>query len=357
MCPAGDDSQKPQSELARLRGEIEECERFVALCERIKHLEQLEERNSLAIKKQKLQAQIAESEKQIESVANELRRNELALGSTERPMGAAEQEDLKQSIRFAKTRVRTLQIFVDDGIQQIRRIDEDMQNNAKTLQDLYVQLEQEMASKGLHPNTVNARLRELLERKTLIAAVKRANATPRTAMRNDPSIANTVTHADGTPLDEEQFFHCFINDLQLVKKSIEIVSADLSPQRSGQIMPLLANLVAAGKNVTVYTRPPNDLSEAAKQQSQSIITIAHKMRVTVKQQSDIPLGAAIIDAHICWEGGINILGDNTPGKTMRRIVGGIKTRELRRFLFEQHGSQKDQPNRWLGREYRRPGGA
>jgi hypothetical protein len=350
MCPTNDESQKPQSELARLRSEIEECERFVALCERIKHLEQLEERNSLTIKKQKLQAQIAESQKQLESVENDIRRNELTLNCTDRPMGAAEQEDLKQSIRFAKTRVRTLQIFVDDGIQHIRRIDEDRQNNAKLLQDLYVQLEQEMASKGLHPNTVNANLRELLERKKLIAEVKRANATPRTAMLNDPtSSKHTSAAADGSPLDEEQFFQCFINDLQLVKKNIEIVSADLSPQRAGRIMPLLANLVAAGKNVTVYTRPPNDLTDLVKQQAQSIITIAHKMRVTVKQQSDIPLGAAIIDGYICWEGGINILGDNTPGKTMRRIVGGIKARELRRFLFEQRG----QTDRFTGR---RPGG-
>ena len=102
-------------------------------------------------------------------------------------------------------------------------------------------------------------------------------------------------------------------------------------------MPILASLVAAGKNVIVYTQPPNDLPESAKQESQSIISVAHRMRVTVMQQSGLHMGAAVIDGYICWEGGINILGTNQPGQTMRRIVGGIKARELRQFLFENKG--------------------
>ena len=335
MCPAENDEQPLTSALAKLRFEIKECEKFVALCESIKRLEKLQDNGSLAHKKSLLESKRVNFLTQLQGVLADVARYESMLNVT-KPMGMEEREHLEQLIRSGKTRARSLQIVADEATQEIAQIEQDAANNEKLAEELYAQLDEAMQSGNMHPNTVHERLESLRKEKDELSEAKRANIPRRADAQNNTNqpAPNHITPAEGVPINEQEFFKSFLHDLSSAEKSVEIISPCLSKSRAHELMPILLKLAATGKNIILHTLASNDLDSTMKTESQEIITIAHRSRITVFQRSNIEQNGAIIDGAITWEGNVNILGPSVNGTLMRRAVGSQNARELRRFLLE-----------------------
>lgn len=335
MCPTEDNDPPATSALAKLRLEIKQCEAFIALCDKIKQLERREERNELPLRKAAIETKRSEFLAQLQDVLHEVQRYELLLRATDRRIGVEEREHLEQLIKSGRTRAKSLQIFADEATEQIRRIDEEAANNARLAGELYAELESQMLSAALHPNTAQTRVAELRREKDLLTEAIRANRPkPATdSLRSEEKGHAVIMPLDGVPVKESDFLRYLSHDLENAGRSVEIMSPFMDGQRAAELMPKLLKLAAEGRNIMLHTRPADEQSEVIASECQQIITAAHRSRITVFQRSGMGHNAVIIDNNIAWEGTVNILGPALPQATMRRVVGSANARELRRFVL------------------------
>jgi hypothetical protein len=328
----GRDDPPAKTELAKLREEIRRCEAFLALCDRIKELERLDETNALCLSLAKLETQRAQFLVGLQQSKQAVERDEDLLRSGGHAAGAL--QALKDRIHSGRVRSSSLELNAEEVLKQIELTQAQLQNNPTLLRELYEELEHHM-QQGFHPNTVTERLASLRELKTQLNAAVRANFPLKAEEQKiSPRSEEKRRPPNEVPVTQTEFFTFLAEDLIAAKKSVEILSPFIALERSRQILPMLARLVADGCNVMVRTRPSQEHDEEMKEEAMQVIADSHRLRITVIQQSGLRNNVAIIDGHTCWEGDVNILGPSEEGKTMRRIVGSSKVRELRRFLSE-----------------------
>lgn len=334
MSTVNAENQPNKSPLAKYQAEIQKCEHFMALCERIKLLEKAESENAQGARRAKLENQRAQSMHGIDLVTQEIQQMEDALAGKGRKLALNEEDDLVMHIRLAKSRLASMRTLINEATASLARIDQEIANNADLLQKSYEQLEQYMEQDGLHPNSVAKRLADLREQKELLSEAIKANRPIRpdenNRSANDPN--QFFISPKGLAISEKEFYKYFIEDLRSAQRSVEIVSPILCEARAMMIMPLLGQLAQRGLNVMIITKPVEVQIEQFKQETINMIAEAHKAMVTVIQRKDLENSAAIIDDSVCWEGDVLILGPIDASKTMRRANSAANAREMRHFV-------------------------
>lgn len=321
--------------IAELRAQIKLCEEFISLCTRIKKLEKLQN-VQLPTKRAKLEIACAEVSSQLQVVTNELHNLEGVLNNRNRPMGATEQEELKELIKTARIRVGSLELFGSESTQQIQRIDEDMSKNALELDHLYPRLEEAILTNGFDPNTVEETVAELRGKRTILSdAIREEISSRRSQGKKTEQQEKQQQVIEGSPIFEAAFYEALVADLAQAQTSVELVCPQVTMARVQQIMPYLGQLAAAGRNVVIYIPPPDARDPDSKAVTQRIVVYAHQLLITVVQRDGIQYNAAVIDNVICWEGTISILGTSQPKDSMRRTEASSHVRELRHFLFHE----------------------
>jgi hypothetical protein len=328
-------------DLAALRDEIQQCETFLSLCERIRKLEKLEESNALPMKIRKLQEHMSHNAREMEVASKNVQHNEAALNSKDRPIGSAEQEERGLTIRMDKARIRTLQINTEETTKQIKLIEQEIQYNSQALEQSYEQLERAMQTDGLHPNTVSERLANLRSQEEKFRLERKANIALRNTQKHNESAAREAgnrsdprgrANVTEPSIPEAEFRQKLIDDLRSAKKSVVIMSKFLSVEQAAKIMPELIKLAAQRMNILIYTAPPEEHTELMKLEALSVITTAHRAHITVILRTAIDNSGVIIDDYIAWEGDCYVLGPPQPQSTMRRTTGGQNARQLRNYI-------------------------
>jgi hypothetical protein len=311
--------------LTKIRAEIKQCEELIALCERIKQLEKLQD-GRLEAKKRRLEEDIVELIKQKQLTSVQIQRFEESVNSRDRIVSAFEVSQVQEQLKTAHIRNGILTENIGNLSKEVERIDSDLYRNDSELQGLYAMLEQFMAE-GFDPNTINDRLSELkTEKEKLTESVR--------SIRQGNQTENRFA-ADGTPVGEAQFIECLMIDLADAKKSIEVVSQQVNVNRASTLMNDLARFASEGKSVSLYTSPIEEQTQSAASQFQKFIVNAFKQRISLVQRSGLEYNAVIIDKRISWEGTVNVLGDSGPNATMKRMSTSAHIRELRYYLFDR----------------------
>ncbi len=321
--------------LKKLRGQIRQCEEFIALCERIKHLEKLQD-GRLESKKIKIETERSEVLNQLHLVCGELERLEESLNNQVRLIGAFEEDQLKALMKTARVRIGSLRLSVDNLTKQIESIDDEIRNTAQQLQAMYPVLEDYIVADGFDPDTIEEKLAELrLEKESLTEAMKADVSTRATPDQRQQNRTEKQPPGDGISVHETEFYEGLLDDFAKAKSSVEIVSPYLTTQRTREMMVELARLAEKALNVVVYTSPPDEQNADIQSDFRNIIIDAHRLRISFVQRSGLQYNVAIIDNVICWEGSISILGSSRQQDTMRRTVASSYVRELRHFLFNE----------------------
>ncbi|MBY0551010.1 MAG: hypothetical protein K2W95_27275 [Candidatus Obscuribacterales bacterium] len=327
--------------LSRLRDQIKQCEEFIALCERIKQLEKLQEAPLIA-KKQKLEMQRGEAMIQLQMVCAEIQRLEEILSGRDRFVAPFEQEQINSLIRTARIREGTMRFSVENSTKQMESIDREIAKNALELEELYPKLEEGIVTAGLDPDTVGAHLAGLKsEKERLIDEMKSEVSTRQTAEEVRAQQSRKPLPVEGGVVRQSDFYELLVEDLMQTKKSVEVVTPYVSGTRAREIMAVLAQLVANGRNVTVYTKPSDEQDPGSQEDLRTILTAAHKHRLTVIQRSGLEYNAVFIDNFICWEGSINVMAGSSSQDTMRRTTASMHVRKLRHFILTESGGQTD----------------
>jgi len=334
--PPEPDSRSLKTQLSDLRAEIQQCEAFISLCERIKHLEQLDGRETLSSKMSRLENQRTEILGQLESAILEVQQCEQRLNGA----GTLQQNQLTAMIKTARGRIGSLQLAAKETTDQLEKLAREMQDNASLLPQLYEQLDNAMKSGQLHPTTIASRLAELRRQEEVLksqreAVISTRNVPSETSLPRTKGHRPTAAH-QGPAVAEGDFRKFFIEDLSKATRSVVIMSRLLAVDQSAAIMPVLARLAASGLNILIYTIAPNQHDrEHTKLESQKVLAEAHKALITVIMRNDIEHNAAIIDDRVVWEGSISILGPSQAQGTMHRVEGGNNARQLKQFLFDK----------------------
>lgn len=329
--------------LAKLREQIKQCEEFIALCERIKQLEKLQEA-PLSAKKQKFELQRGEAMIQLQLVCAEIQRLEEILSGRDRFVAPFEQEQITGLIRTARIREGTMRFSVESSTKQMENIDNELAKTARELEELYPKLEEGIVTAGLDPDTVGDRLAGLKREKELLVEEMKAEVSTRRSdeeMREQRRKKSLPAEGGAVPLTD--FYELLIEDLMQAKKNVEVVTPYVSGARSREIMAVLAQLVANGKNVIVYTKPVDEQDPDSKEDLRDVLTAAHKHRLTVIQRSGLEYNAVFIDNFICWEGSVNILADSSSQDAMRRTTASMHVRKLRHFILAESGQSDSGP--------------
>lgn len=311
--------------LKNLRAQIKQCEQFLALCDRVKHLEKVQSEltpeSKLAIEEERTRVLV-----DLEHVSVDYARFDATLNCQVRSVGAYEQGLLREQIRTAQVRMGVLKETASRLTRQIEVFDVELNNCERELEELYLKLEQFVQVEGFHPDTVAERLVRLRhERDELVAAKKsevlqRSGSGPGEVQAQATGIFNTT-----------DFFATLQNDIASAK-SVEIVSPQLVPERARAIMPEFARLAMSGRSVVIYTTPVDEYPLDCRQAWHNLMVEAHKQRIAIVQRSGIEYNAVMIDGLICWEGTVSILGESDLNATMRRTVSSSHVRELRFFF-------------------------
>jgi hypothetical protein len=331
MPSTSDNDQSAKSALTKLRAEIRQCEEFLALCDRIKHLEQLDDSSALRAAKERLERQRTESLFQFQQLQEIVRRDEGLLSANASSAGSMGMESLRDQIKSCRIRGSTLRLSAEEATKQIEVIELQVEENTHLLQELYTKLEQHM-QQGFHPNTVVENLEKLRELRNDLAAQVKENFPLKASEQKNPEPSEKRAPPNAVPVEEDKFFAYLAEDLAMAKKNITILSPGIGIDRARLILPILAKLVTQGCHVTIWTRPPDEHDEPMKQEAMHMIRESHRLSITIMQKSGLQENVAIIDDRLGWEGQIGILGPSPRGKTMRRIAGSSSERELRHFL-------------------------
>jgi|GEM_PF-871378 len=129
------------------------------------------------------------------------------------------------------------------------------------------------------------------------------------------------------------FWKAFGQDLLAAQHSVLFVSPGLTLNRCQYFSEQLKAMVAQGLTVMVYTRPAAELQqEHEAREAASAIAHLKNIGITVKERSNLQQKIALIDERICWEGGLNILGQGSSLEHMRRCKSDALAAEVRRGL-------------------------
>lgn len=316
--------------IKQLRKQIKQYESFIELCDRIKQLEKAQ--NSYPKKLISLEDERAQVSAQLAIVAEELARLERSADKARRTVGTVEEAQLQAMIKAVQVRQATLNNYFADVCKQAALLEGQAKLDEDELNSLYTKLDEFVQAEGMNPDTVHEDLAELRRQKDLVSDAMKAEISVRGAPNAQPSRSNTAQLPDAL-LNEADFFRALYADLAQAKKNIEVVSALLSSERGNEVIAALAQLTAAGRNVTIHTTPASEYHPNDRQACYKLLTDAHRQRITVIQRSGIEYNVVIIDNLIAWEGSVSILGTSKPGANMRRTMASSHVRELRHYLF------------------------
>lgn len=329
--------------LAKLRTQIKQCEEFIAVCERIKQLEKLQEKPLIA-KKQKLELQRSEALVQLQLVCAEILRLEDILSERERRVPPFEREQINELLRTARIREGTMRFSVENSTKQMESIEQEIESSTRELEALYPRLEEGIVTSGLDPDTAVEQLADLRRQKDLLVEEMKAEVSTRpSANEVRAGKSQKQMPLEGGTVRLRDFYELLVEDLQRAKKSVEIISPNMTGVCAREILLVLAQLVANGTNVIVYTKPTDEQNPDTKEELRNILTKAYGLRLTVIQRSALEYNAVFIDGFICWEGSINVLGDSSPQDTMRRTTASMHVRKLRHFILSESGEQPERP--------------
>jgi hypothetical protein len=147
------------------------------------------------------------------------------------------------------------------------------------------------------------------------------------------SIQPTVSSSQCTDFSsEKEFWAAFIQDLKSCGFSLTIVSPFITNDATWKLFSQLKELRTKGVAIRVFTRPREE------HQNRYGFNLAYarlqKLGVEVKTVGKIHQKLAIIDAFICFEGSVNILGFNDSKEHMRRFQGTGAKELLGQFNLE-----------------------
>ncbi len=151
----------------------------------------------------------------------------------------------------------TFHIAAEESSKNIDSVDKHIQKNTNLLEELYQELELKM-EQGFHPNSVRERINSLRELREMLNAAKRANLPIGVMKKEVRPLMKRNAAPNEVPIEETEFFQHFARDLSIAKSKVEIYSPFIGIERSRQVLPILARLVADGRNVVVRTRPADE---------------------------------------------------------------------------------------------------
>jgi hypothetical protein len=134
---------------------------------------------------------------------------------------------------------------------------------------------------------------------------------------------------------EQTFYPAFLSDVENAKREVLIFSPFVTSRRLGTISDDLKDLVRRGVKVSVYTRPPYQMFDAAEKKlddglargAVDAIEYLKRIKVSVELRPRMHEKLAVIDLKTWWVGSLNILSHaaGATRETMIRLQGLEKT--------------------------------
>jgi hypothetical protein len=130
-------------------------------------------------------------------------------------------------------------------------------------------------------------------------------------------VANTASLL----FNEVSFWEAFLRDLNQAEKTVFLCSPYVTRHRSGQIVPVLKQLIENGLTVKILTRPPDSHSSNMIEGAIETLNQLREAGAEIIERENIHQKLAVIDAVICWHGSLNILSHRDTEESMTRIEG------------------------------------
>jgi phosphatidylserine/phosphatidylglycerophosphate/cardiolipin synthase-like enzyme len=114
------------------------------------------------------------------------------------------------------------------------------------------------------------------------------------------------------------------------RSEVVIVSPFLTRRR---VLSALDYLTAAGAQITVVTKPPDNYAERDRGKINECIELLMRSNIIVKTKSRIHQKFAVIDQRLVWYGSINLLSYGASEESIMRIENLDIAAELTRIGF------------------------
>lgn len=132
-------------------------------------------------------------------------------------------------------------------------------------------------------------------------------------------IENDLFNNPSIIYDGKNFAPVFSSDIKSARKEIVIVSPFMRINRLKNLQSLLCEAVNNKINITVVTRPPEDLTGNNREISKECIGLLENIGVTVKTKSNIHQKFTIVDSKTVWYGSVNFLSYGTAEESLMRF--------------------------------------
>ncbi|NLD05755.1 MAG: DEAD/DEAH box helicase family protein [Synergistaceae bacterium] len=132
----------------------------------------------------------------------------------------------------------------------------------------------------------------------------------------------------GTIFNQQNLLPVLSNDMEQATNEIIIVSPYLSKGRVNQMKRLFLTANLQGKDIVVFTRPPESFSNASRQKVTDIIADLKNSNVKVIVKERIHQKLAVMDRRVVWYGSINLLSYGKSEESMMRFENREIAEEL-----------------------------
>lgn len=145
---------------------------------------------------------------------------------------------------------------------------------------------------------------------------------------------NLLKEAQISTFTEQTFYPAFLSDIDNANREVVIFSPFVTRRRLGMIADDIKSLVKRGVKVSIYTRPPQQMFDAADRElgdlakgATDAIQFLKDIRVDVELRPRMHEKLAVIDLKTWWIGSLNILSHSAGAtrETMIRLQGLEKT--------------------------------
>lgn len=143
---------------------------------------------------------------------------------------------------------------------------------------------------------------------------------------------NSAIESTDIIFNKNSFFPVYCNDIETALKEILIVSPFITNKRVTHMLQYFNIAVNKHVNITVVTRPPEDLKNRNKSDLNQIFTILNTTGINVIFRSKIHQKFAIIDNKIVWYGSVNLLSFGSAEESIMRLASNNIAYELMKSI-------------------------
>lgn len=172
----------------------------------------------------------------------------------------------------------------------------------------------------LYEGKVEARIYDYIDNNTeMLAHMYNKRLKGYAGIGYQPSIRLENAETADVIYQTDNYTDVFISDLQDAARSITIASPYIAKAFINRLRETLYLAVCRQVKISILCSYPDDFSENASASMQAALVTLNELGISISQTHKAPQRYAVIDDHIVWYGGINLLG-GSGNESMLRLV-------------------------------------